>query len=136
MPVFLASTNAVYTHRHTHTHTHTHTHNDSIRRNAMRFIAPKTKLRRRTSLSQKWEILLNELRQIYEYVYCASRQSNNKNAFSSSYCKGLNFIIWKNNNFQYFIYRYWFNKYKLKMVCLFSAHSTLRTCSVKFLIFH
>ena len=44
-PVFLASTNAAYshTHRHTDTHTHTHTHTsvDSNKRNEMRCISPK-----------------------------------------------------------------------------------------------
>ena len=35
--VFLASTNAAYT----HTDTHTHTHVDSNRRNAVRWISPK-----------------------------------------------------------------------------------------------
>ena len=69
-----------YIQTHTHIHaerdTHTHTHDDSIRRNAMRCISPKNKLRTTTSLSQKLEILLNELRQIYEYVYYARRQNN------------------------------------------------------------
>ena len=72
------------TSRHTQTHTHTytqreretHTRDDSIMRNAMRCISPKNKLRTTTSLSQKLEILLNELRPIYEYVYYARRQNN------------------------------------------------------------
>ena len=46
--VFLRSTNAGHTHTHSHKHTHIHTHidtqthNDSVGRNAMRYISPKT----------------------------------------------------------------------------------------------